>query len=43
MGLVITKVNNENELFNKVTELIEESRKHVAKAVNTAMVYTYYG
>ena len=43
MGLVITEVNNENELFNKVTELIEESRKHVAKAVNTAMVYTYYG
>ena len=36
-------VANEDELFDKVSALIEESRKRVAKAVNTAMVYTYYG
>lgn len=30
------------DLFQKVTALIEESRKRVATAVNTAMVYTYY-
>lgn len=34
---------NENRLFERISELIEESRSHVAKAVNTAMVYTYYG
>lgn len=33
----------EDALFKQVSTLIEESRKHVAKAVNTAMVYTYYG
>lgn len=33
----------EDALFKQVATLIEESRKHVAKAVNTAMVYTYYG
>ncbi|MBP5412321.1 MAG: DUF1016 family protein [Bacteroidales bacterium] len=32
----------EDALFKQVSALIEESRKHVAKAVNTAMVYTYY-
>lgn len=37
------KVVNEDELFNRVSELIEESRMHVARAVNTAMVYTYFG
>lgn len=36
-------VENEDDLFAHVAELIEGSRKHVAKAVNTAMVYTYYG
>ena len=36
-------ISNEDSLFNKVSELIEESRKHIAKAVNIAMVYTYYG
>ena len=30
-------------LFENVSKLIEESRKQIAKAVNTAMVYTYYG
>lgn len=30
------------DLFQKVAALIEESRKRVATAVNTAMVYTYY-
>ncbi len=33
----------ENDLFAKVAELIESSHQQVAKAVNTAMVYTYYG
>lgn len=36
-------VQNEEDLFNIVSALIEESRKQIAKAVNTAMVYTYYG
>lgn len=30
------------DLFEKVAALIEESRKRVATAVNTEMVYTYY-
>jgi len=30
------------DLFQKVADLIEASRKRVATAVNTAMVYTYY-
>lgn len=38
-----TVVATEDLLFGKIVELIEESRKHIAKAVNTAMVYTYYG
>lgn len=36
-------VQSEEELFNVVSALIDESRKQIAKAVNTAMVYTYYG
>ena len=39
----LVKVESEDELFELVSALIEKSRKHVAKAVNTAMVYTYYG
>jgi len=39
----LTKIGNEEDLFKQVSSLIDESRKHVAKAVNTAMVYTYYG
>ncbi|MDD6357576.1 MAG: PDDEXK nuclease domain-containing protein [Bacteroidales bacterium] len=39
----LVKVENENELFEYISSLIEESRRHVAKAVSTAMVYTYYG
>ena len=39
----IVSIPTEDALFNKVSALIEESRRHVAKAVNTAMVYTYYG
>lgn len=39
-GLV--KAESESELFEHISTLIEESRRHVAKAVNTAMVYTYY-
>ncbi|MDR0891061.1 MAG: PDDEXK nuclease domain-containing protein [Mediterranea sp.] len=29
-------------LYNKVAELIEQARKHVATTVNLTMVYTYY-
>lgn len=35
-------VSNEEELFSLVAELIGQSRKQVAKAINTSMVYTYY-
>lgn len=35
-------VETEDSLFNLVSQLIDESRKQVAKAVNTTMVYTYY-
>ena len=34
-------VNSEEQLFDAISRLIDESRKQVAKAVNTAMVYTY--
>lgn len=30
-------------LFKHMAELIEQSRQHVKKAIDTAMVYTYYG
>ena len=36
-------IQGEDELFTRVSVLIEESRKNIVKAVNTAMVYTYYG
>lgn len=36
-------IDSEDKLFEIVSLLIEESRRQVAKAVNTAMVYTYYG
>ena len=36
-------VKNEEQLFDAISHLIDESRRQVAKAVNTAMVYTYYG
>ncbi len=39
----LVNIASEDELFEHVSTLIEESRRHVAKAVNTAMVYTYYG
>ncbi len=35
-------VTTEDSLFNVVSQLIDESRKQVVKAVNSAMVYTYY-
>ena len=38
-----TIVKNEEQLFDAISRLIDESRRQVAKAVNTAMVYTYYG
>lgn len=36
-------MGNEDKLFEHISSLIEESRRHIVKAVNTAMVYTYYG
>lgn len=36
-------INNEDKLFDVVSKLIEDSRRQIAVAVNTAMVYTYYG
>lgn len=38
-----TVVNTEERLFEVVSGLIDEGRRQVVKAVNTAMVYTYYG
>ena len=38
-----TIVTSEGQLFDAISRLIDESRRQVAKAVNTAMVYTYYG
>lgn len=35
-------ITTEDSLFERVSSLIEESRKQVAKAVNTAMVYLCY-
>ena len=37
-----TIVTSEGQLFDAISRLIDESRRQVAKAVNTAMVYTYY-
>ena len=39
----IQSVANEDTLFQRVSELIEASRKYVNKAIDTAMVYTYFG
>lgn len=39
----IQSVVNEDTLFQRVSELIEASRKHISKAIDTAMVYTYFG
>lgn len=39
----ITITVNEEQLFNQVSQLIEDSRKQIVKTVNTTMVYTYYG
>ena len=39
----LKKAGNEEELFELISSLIVESRRHVAKAINMAMVYTYYG
>ncbi len=36
-------VKREDALFEQVSSLIEEARRQVKTAVNTAMVYTYYG
>lgn len=34
---------NEDELFSQVSKLIDDARSHVQTAVNTVMVYTYFG
>ena len=34
---------SETDLFSRISGLIEDSRRRVATAINTAMVYTYYG
>ncbi len=36
-------IKQEDALFEQVSKLIDEARKQVRTAVNTAMVYTYYG
>ena len=36
-------VKREDALFEQVSKLIDEARKQVRTAVNTTMVYTYYG
>lgn len=33
----------EDALFEHISKLIEKSRKQAKTAINTAMVYTYYG
>ena len=33
----------EDALFEHISKLIENSRKQAKTAINTAMVYTYYG
>ena len=38
-----TSIVAEDTLFNHIANLIDESRKQIAKTVNSAMVYTYYG
>ena len=40
MGEIIKR---EDALFENISKLIDEARKHVKTTVNTAMVYTYYG
>lgn len=37
------KIENEEVLFDQVAALIEQSRNNVAKAVNSAMLFTYFG
>ena len=33
---------SDNSLYNKISSILEESRKFVATTVNTAMVQTYF-
>ncbi len=33
----------EDALYKHVADLIEQSRQHVKRAIDAAMVYTYYG
>lgn len=43
IGLNDVTLTTEDNLFDVVSLLIDESRKNIAKTINTAMVYTYYG
>lgn len=36
-------IKREDALFENISKLIDEARKHVKTTVNTVMVYTYYG
>lgn len=36
-------IHSEDKLFEVVSQLIDKSHNQIAKAVNSAMVYTYYG
>ena len=38
-----TIAKNEDELFSQISKLIDDARTHVKTAVNTVMVYTYFG
>lgn len=40
METSITK--NDDQQFNRVSELIEQARNHVAKTINSTITYTYY-
>lgn len=38
-----TIAKNEDELFSQISKLIDDARSHVQTAVNSVMVYTYFG
>ncbi|MCQ2296020.1 MAG: DUF1016 N-terminal domain-containing protein [Bacteroidales bacterium] len=38
-----TTIVAEDTLFDCIAKLIDDGRKQIAKTVNSAMVYTYYG
>jgi hypothetical protein len=34
--------NNQNDFYNKISNLLNEARKSVVQAINKTMVYTYF-